>query len=73
MADMTTKELVFSSLGEFGTSSAKSLSCYIKRAHGVDVPPGSVAGHLRDFVNKGTVGKSQCGGPTVVYWVIKEG
>lgn len=69
---MTTKELVFEALSNYGSSSAKQLSCYIKRKYGEDVSPASVSGQLRGFVNRGKVGKSNLTG-TTVYWVLREG
>lgn len=68
---MSDRELVFESLKTFGTSSAKQLSCYIKRTHGVDISPASVSGRLRYFVDRGAVAKSNLTG-TTVYWVNKE-
>lgn len=68
---MATKDIVYESLKTFGTCTAKSLSCYIKRTTGEDISSNSVSGTLRGLVNHGKVGRSNTGGSTV-YWAIKE-
>lgn len=64
------KKIVFNALDQYGCSSAKQLSCYIKRSTGEDISPASVSGQLRSLVAQGKVGKSNLTGVTT-YWVNK--
>ena len=66
----TNRELVYEATKEWGCSSAKSISAYIKRSRGIDISPSSVSGTLRALVDCGKVGKSSLTGETV-YWVNK--
>lgn len=68
---MTKTELILEALANYGTSSAKQLSAYIKRHYGEDIPPASISGQLRKPVNGGQVAKCNMTG-TTVYWVRKE-
>lgn len=67
----TKSEIVLEALTNYGSSSAKQLSAYIKRTYNEDISPASVSGQLRRPVNEGKVGKSNLTG-TTVYWVRKE-
>ena len=68
---MTKNEMVLEALTNFGTSSAKQLSAYIKRHYNEDISPASVSGQLRTPVNQGKVSKSNLTG-TTVYWIRKD-
>lgn len=68
---MTTKsEIVLEALTNYGTSSAKQLSAYIKRQYNEDISPASVSGQLRKYYNSGMIGKCNSAG-TTVYWRMK--
>lgn len=67
---MTKQEIVLTALQNYGTSSAKQLSCYIKRVMKEDISPSSAAGQLRSLFGQGKVCKCDYLGQTV-YWVPK--
>lgn len=68
---MTKIEIIMEALANYGTSSAKQLSGYIKRTYNEDISPASVSGQLRKPIAQGKVVKSSYTG-TTVYWIRKE-
>lgn len=69
---MTKQEIVIDTLGKYNFVNAAQLAGWIKRTHNIDMTASSVSGVLRSLVNKGIVGKSNCGAGKTTYWLVKE-
>lgn len=70
---MTSKEMIYNVLKDYGCSNTFQIKGMIFRAYGERLSESSISGQLRGLVSKGIAAKSPNGNGKMVYWITDYG
>lgn len=70
---MTSKEMIFNVLKEYGCSTTFQIKGMVYRAYNERLSEASISGQLRGLVSKGIAAKSYNGSGKMVYWITDFG
>ena len=70
---MTSKEMIYNVLKEYGCSNTFQIKGMVFRAYGEKLSEASISGQLRGLVSKGIAAKSSNGYGKMVYWITDYG